>query len=140
MPARARSAFISAWVQRPTSCRSPSSGRAAAPRRRSRCRSIASRPSRNRRGRLVFRLASFVALIAGVLSVGGFQPQPPGDALARHRNLGKAFYENPTTQQKAVDEFKAALDLAPASARERINYGLALLRAGRTADAVAELS
>ena len=30
-----------------------------------------------------------------------------------HRNMGKAYYENPMTQIKAVDEFKAALDLAP---------------------------
>ena len=33
-------------------------------------------------------------------------------ALAQHRNLGKAFYENPTTQAEAVVEFKKALDLA----------------------------
>ncbi len=65
--------------------------------------------------------------------------QQVGDELWHHRNLGKAFYENPTTQQQAVDEFKKALDLAPTSARERLNYGLALLRAGKTADAIAEL-
>ncbi|HEX4566740.1 MAG TPA: FG-GAP-like repeat-containing protein, partial [Vicinamibacterales bacterium] len=87
----------------------------------------------------MFRFAPFVALLAVLLAAAGAQPQPAGDALARHRNLGKAFYENPTTQQKAVDEFKAALDLAPDSVRERVNYGLALLRAGRTADGVAEL-
>ncbi len=62
-----------------------------------------------------------------------------GDELWHHRNLGKAFYENPTTQQQAVAEFKKALDLAPTSARERLNYGLALLRAAKTADAIAEL-
>src|SRR5262249_14292251 len=61
------------------------------------------------------------------------------DALWHHRNLGKAFYENPTTQQLAVDEFKKALDLAPESARERINYGLALLKAGRTKEGIAQL-
>jgi hypothetical protein len=71
--------------------------------------------------------------------------QPPasspgvGDELWQHRNLGKAFFENPTTQQQAVEEFKKALDLAPASARERVNYGLALLRAAKTADAMTEL-
>ena len=27
------------------------------------------------------------------------------DLLWRHRNLGKAFYENPTTQKEAVIEF-----------------------------------
>ncbi len=61
------------------------------------------------------------------------------ERLARHRNLGKAFYENPTTQVQAVDEFKKALDLAPNSAREQLNYGLALLRAGKTAEGVAQL-
>jgi Flp pilus assembly protein TadD len=61
------------------------------------------------------------------------------DLLWHYRNLGKAFYENPTTQKEAVTEFKKALDLAPDSARERINYGLALMRAGQTKDGVAEL-
>src|SRR5579864_5289287 len=61
------------------------------------------------------------------------------EALWQHRNLGKAFYENPTTQAKAVEELRQALDLAPGSARERLNYGLALLKAGRTTEGVAEL-
>jgi Tfp pilus assembly protein PilF len=61
------------------------------------------------------------------------------DRLARFRNLGKAFYENPTTQVEAVAEFRKALDLAPNSNRERLNYGLALLRAGKTNEGVAEL-
>src|SRR5580698_2836265 len=61
------------------------------------------------------------------------------EQLWRLRNLGKAFYENPTTQVQAVDEFKKALDLAPGSARERLNYGLALLRAGKTREGVEEL-
>ena len=61
------------------------------------------------------------------------------DRLWRHRNLGKAFYENPTTLQEAVEQFRKALELAPNSARERVNYGLALLRAGETKKAVAEL-
>ena len=61
------------------------------------------------------------------------------EALWQHRNLGKAFYENPTTHQEAVAEFRKALDLAPGSARERVNYGLALLRAGRTREGIAEL-
>jgi tetratricopeptide (TPR) repeat protein len=75
---------------------------------------------------------------ASRLSAQGAAPVV-GDELWHHRNLGKAFYENPTTQQQAVDEFKKALDLTPASARERVNYGLALLRAGKTADAIVEL-
>jgi tetratricopeptide (TPR) repeat protein len=61
------------------------------------------------------------------------------ERLWQFRNLGKAFYENPTTQIQAVEEFKKALDLAPDSAREQVNYGLALLRAGRTKEAVERL-
>src|ERR1700679_2930245 len=57
--------------------------------------------------------------------------------LDRHRNLGKAFYENPTTKQEAVREFKEALEIAPDSAREKLNYALALLRAeGQEQEAV----
>jgi len=61
------------------------------------------------------------------------------DQLARLRNLGKAFYENPTTQTEAVDVFRRALKLKPDSVRERLNFGLALLRAGKTAEGIAEL-
>src|ERR1035437_6755351 len=61
------------------------------------------------------------------------------DRLWRYRNLGKAFYENPTTQRQAVEEFRKARDLAPASARETLNYGLALLRAGDMAEGIAQL-
>ena len=61
------------------------------------------------------------------------------ERLAAHRNLGKAFYENPTTQVQSVREFLRALELAPKSARERVNYGLALLRAGKTDEGIAEL-
>ena len=40
----------------------------------------------------------------------------PTTRLWQHRNLGKAFYENPTTQSECVGEFKKALDLEPNSA------------------------
>jgi predicted Zn-dependent protease len=60
-------------------------------------------------------------------------------SLAQHRNLGRAFYENPTTQAEAVVEFKKALDLAPNSVREKLNYGLALLRAGKAREGAAQL-
>lgn len=56
-------------------------------------------------------------------------PQNTEAQLTQHRNLGKAFYENPTTKQEAVQEFQQALKLAPDSAREKLNYALALLRA-----------
>ncbi len=93
-------------------------------------------------------MSRIAAILVALLLAGGGQapspsPQAPsgqvGDELWHHRNLGKAFYENPTTQLQAVDEFKRALDLAPGSARERLNYALALLRAAKTADALAEL-
>ncbi len=57
----------------------------------------------------------------------------------QHRNLGKAFYENPTTHAQALAEFKIALSLAPDSPREQLNYGLALLRDGKTQEGVAQL-
>lgn len=67
------------------------------------------------------------------------RPSNP-EALAQHRNLGKAFYENPATQQEAVREFQQALELAPDSARDKMNYALALLRAsGRDEEAVRRL-
>jgi tetratricopeptide (TPR) repeat protein len=61
------------------------------------------------------------------------------DELWSHRNLGKAFYESPAMQAQAVEEFKKAVALSPDSAREHLNYGLALLRAGQTEAGVAEL-
>ncbi len=84
-------------------------------------------------------LPAFVCLVP--ILVWCFAPPPPSaaDALERHRNLGKAFYENPTTQKEAVAEFAKALALAPESARDRLNYGLALLRAGSTPEGTAEL-
>ena len=82
--------------------------------------------------------ASLVA-IAGLVLLWAAPPPSVEERLARHRNLGKAFYENPTTQTEAVTEFKAALALAPNSVREQLNYALALLRAGQTADAVTRL-
>jgi tetratricopeptide (TPR) repeat protein len=68
------------------------------------------------------------------------QAQPPDSArLAQYRNLGKAFYENPTTQKQAAEEFRLALALEPNSVREQVNYGLALLRAGEVDRGIAEL-
>jgi tetratricopeptide (TPR) repeat protein len=61
------------------------------------------------------------------------------ERLWHHRNLGKAFYENPTTQYEAVGELEKVVALVPGSARDRLNLALALLRAGRVPDGVAEL-
>ncbi|HEX5760000.1 MAG TPA: FG-GAP-like repeat-containing protein [Thermoanaerobaculia bacterium] len=90
--------------------------------------------------------AALVPLAAALLLVSAAADgNGPAAALSReellwhHRNLGKAFYENPTTHDAAVAELKRALDLAPASLRERLNHGLALLRAGRVEEGIAEL-
>ena len=86
-----------------------------------------------------------VAGVAGVLAavvLHGFQqtgPTQQQDSLQQARNLGKAFFENPTTQTQAVAEFKKALDIVPDSPRERVNYGLALIHAAKTAEGIAEL-
>jgi tetratricopeptide (TPR) repeat protein len=61
------------------------------------------------------------------------------EQLWQLRNIGKAFYENPTTQVEAVGKFAEALKLNPTSVRERLNYALSLMRANRSAEGVAEL-
>src|SRR6266700_8109106 len=66
-------------------------------------------------------------------------PQSAVERIWHHRNLGKAYYENPVTQLQAVEEFKQALELSPKPARDQVNYGLALLRAGITKEAIGEL-
>jgi tetratricopeptide (TPR) repeat protein len=76
-----------------------------------------------------------VALLMPALSPAASQDE----MLWHYRNLGKAFYENRATQYDAVETLKKALDLAPDSARERVNYALALLRAGKKVEGIAEL-
>ena len=70
------------------------------------------------------------------------RPIPAADnaALEHHRNLGKAFFENPTTHVEAIAEFKRALDLAPGSTREKLNYALALIHGNRVPEGVALLN
>jgi tetratricopeptide (TPR) repeat protein len=80
-----------------------------------------------------------VLLSLAFLSSSPNLPANIREQVWRHRNLGKAYYENPMTQIKAVEEFKQALALAPNSTRDRVNYGLALLRAGKTPEAIQEL-
>ncbi|MFN9457971.1 MAG: tetratricopeptide repeat protein, partial [Acidobacteriota bacterium] len=83
------------------------------------------------------RYLSLFSLIAALLAQT--PTAPVAERLATVRNLGKAFYENPTTGKEAVVEFQKALQLAPNSARERLNFALALLRNGETQRAMAEL-
>ncbi len=92
------------------------------------------------------RSRPFLALSFSVLTAASIcawlaiaQPAGSREQIERLRNLGKAFYENPATQAQAVEPFRQALALAPNSAREHINYGLSLLRAGKTAEGVAQL-
>ena len=60
------------------------------------------------------------------------------ELLWEHRNLGKAFFENPDTHVQAVGELKAAFDIS-GSVRDRVNYALGLLRAGQTDPAIDQL-
>src|SRR5690348_4855988 len=80
-------------------------------------------------------------LLVCVLAALVFAQRTPSDQvkLQQLRNLGKAFYENPTTQKEAAEQFRQALAMAPSSAREQLNYGLALLRAADTEGGVAQL-
>src|ERR1700676_3670501 len=86
-------------------------------------------------------VTTLIGLACSVLTFPFLAQAPPPDSarLAQYRNLGKAFYENPTTQKQAVEEFRLALGLAPNSVREQVNYGLALLRAGEVERGIAEL-
>jgi Tfp pilus assembly protein PilF len=84
-------------------------------------------------------VACALALGTWLLLNGAPAPNRQTDLLWHYRNLGKAFYENPTTQKEAVAEFRKALEMQPDSVRERINYGLALLKAGDMQAAVTEL-
>ena len=87
----------------------------------------------------VVRVTLTILLAAIFVTSTSTLPPNVREQVWRHRNLGKAYYENPMTQLKAVDEFKQALELAPDSTRDRVNYGLALLRAGKAEEAIAEL-
>ncbi len=77
-----------------------------------------------------------VLLVAGGAvwwGVASGQSSAESEAEARLqavRNLGKAFYETPGSGRQAVEQLRIALELNPGSAREHLNYGLALLRAG----------
>src|ERR1700733_1132737 len=76
---------------------------------------------------------------AFILAVACSKPRNQ-DLLDQHRNLGKAYYENPTTQQQAVREFQQALEMAPDSTRDKLNYALALLKVqGREEEAIERL-
>ena len=85
------------------------------------------------------RPVAHLALLVVLLTATSLPVAAQDEMLWHYRNLGKAFYENRATQYDAVETFKKALDLAPDSAQERVNYGLALLRAGKKTEGIAEL-
>jgi Flp pilus assembly protein TadD len=79
----------------------------------------------------------FVGLAAAFLF---FAPgTPKEEEIQRHRNLGKALFENPISVAQAPEEFKNALELAPDSDRDRLNYGITLMKAGHVPEGMAEL-
>ncbi|MBS1828963.1 MAG: VCBS repeat-containing protein [Acidobacteria bacterium] len=80
-----------------------------------------------------------VAAVSALLLAQTKAPVKNDEQLWRHRNRGKAYYENPTTQLQAIEEFRKALALAPDSPRDRLNYALALFRGGKTDEGIAEL-
>lgn len=86
-------------------------------------------------------LVAVAAVLAGCSGGGGGSeyaaPDPKQVELQQIRNLGKAFYENPATQNLAPDTLRRAVDLNPESARDHLNYGLALLRAGQMEEGIA---
>ena len=79
------------------------------------------------------------AVLSAILIHPDQSPPDVSEQLWSHRNLGKAFYENQTTHLQAVEQFRKALELAPDSLRERLNYGLALIKAGQVDEGIAEL-
>ncbi|MBN8733066.1 MAG: tetratricopeptide repeat protein [Acidobacteria bacterium] len=85
---------------------------------------------------------SVVVMLAVMMAggqTGGHLVGGAGESLARFRNLGKAFFENPTTQAQAVEQFRLAVAAAGATVEDRVNLGIALLAAGKTSEGVAEL-
>ena len=52
---------------------------------------------------------------------------------------GRPYSKRPPRVAQSAAELKKALDLAPDSFRERLNYGLALLRSGSVKEGIAEL-
>ena len=59
--------------------------------------------------------------------------------LRELRHVGKALYESPGSADQALEQLRKAHELVPDLARDRLNYGLALLRAGQLEPGMAEL-
>lgn len=61
-----------------------------------------------KRGRSARKRLLALGMIAAATALQGAHRSTHEDLLWQHRNLGKAFYENPTTQKEAVAEFRKA--------------------------------
>jgi len=89
---------------------------------------------RNRGLALGVALCVFLAFV--ILGFGQPGAEHREERLQRLRTLGKAYYENPTTQNEAVEQFRLVVEMNPDSVVDKLNYGLALLRAGKIAEGV----
>jgi tetratricopeptide (TPR) repeat protein len=90
--------------------------------------------------RFVFCLAGLtIAGVGAILLIAASPATERQEELWRYRNLGKALFETPTTQAKAPEALKKALELAPDSFRDRLNYGISLLRTGDRKNAMVEI-
>ncbi|MBI1353897.1 MAG: tetratricopeptide repeat protein [Acidobacteria bacterium] len=83
-------------------------------------------------------LTAFLCITGVSCNREGVDPETAA-RLQELRNLGKALYETPGSSEQAAETLRQALELAPDSARDRLNYGLALLRAGKAEAGIAEL-
>jgi len=90
-----------------------------------------------------YRLVWATAAVCGVAFFGckqGPSIDPETAAQLRElRHVGKALYESPGSSEQALEQLRKAHELVPESARDRLNYGLALLRAGQLDAGIAEL-
>ena len=90
--------------------------------------------------RLILYSAAAVLVLIAISILNGSAGDPSKDEILwRHRNLGKALFESPASVSDSVAELRQAHELAPDSFRDRLNYGLALLRSGNLDEAISEL-
>ena len=89
--------------------------------------------------RVILTVTPALAAAAALVLLVTPPTAPKEEEIQRHRNLGKALFENPISVTQAPDEFRKALELDPASSRDRLNLGITLIKAGHIPEGVAEL-
>jgi len=82
--------------------------------------------------------AAAVLALSALLLLAAADTSPVSPTLAQHRNLGRAFYENPTTQAEAVWSSRR-LSIWREFRAGKAELRAALLRAGRVQEGVAQL-